>query len=622
MGKGTLTVLVLFWCIVFASGIYTGQCIAQGNQGQEDVGISGEHLVLNEKPTTMVIGLSKIELRTADKEVIGVQVDRVIRDHVWYNSSFDTSVPVDRVPEDSSQVVPYMEGARTAEMMVWANVSVVPLTPSIALKKEDGYYYGSDGQGNFAFQICPDKAEYPTCEFVIENGSEYVVMYDTHGFNAVAEQAYLKRDEINLSIACMDMPDKAKAALYLAQNGIPCYAPCDRFANTLMNYKEELGIETEILGSAPIRQTDCGAVIGDQPVVISLNESIIAQYTDSPYPDQYCDTPSRYFRELQKVYNVNLSVTEVYANVGETSNLVKEAKEQNAGVIGARIFTEADYLPLKEWLKEDKNHRAILFHSAAYNFGIKLFREFPKQTSFGDINPKFVSDNLSHSDTEEKRTNNEKENISALVSFTFDDDNTNHLEYIAPLLEEYNMKATRYYITGVSWANFTECKVLQDHYGWEIGSHTRTHPVLTNITLEEARDEICGSRDDFIANGITVKSFAPPYTVIDTDTMNITKECYESCRDGWGVNYHPYENYHIKVVSLYNKDGLTISALSDKIDEAIKNKGWIVFIPHKVDSTGNLYSTDTQFFKDVLDLISERPEVKVVTVSEALAWEW
>ena len=138
----------------------------------------------------MVIGLSKIELRTADKEVIGVQVDRVIRDHVWYNSSFDTRVPVDRVPDDSSQVVPYMEGARTAEMMVWANVSVVPLTPGIALKKEDGYYYGSDGQGHFVFQICPDKAEYPTCEFVIENGSEYVVMYDTHGFNSVAEQAY------------------------------------------------------------------------------------------------------------------------------------------------------------------------------------------------------------------------------------------------------------------------------------------------------------------------------------------------------------------------------------------------------------------------------------------------
>ena len=610
MGKRTLTVLVLFWCIVFASGIYAGQCIAQENQGQEDVGISGEHRVLNENPTTMVIGLSKIELRTADKEVIGVQVDRVIRDHVWYNSSFDTRVPVDRVPEDSSQVVPYMEGARTAEMMVWANVSVVPLTPGIALKKEDGYYYGSDGQGHFVFQICPDKAEYPTCEFVIENGSEYVVMYDTHGFNAVAEQAYLKRDEINLSIACMDMPDKAKAALYLAQNGIPCYAPCDRFANTLMNYKEELGIETEILGSAPIRQTDYGAVIGDQPVVISLNESIIAQYTDRLYPDQYCDTPSRYFRELQKVYNINLSVTEVYANVGETSNLVKEAKEQNAEVIGARIFNETDYLPLKNWLEEDKNHRVILFHSAAYYFGIKLFREFPKQTSFGDINPKFVGVNFEP-----------KKNISALVSFTFDDNYPNHLVYIAPLLEQYDMKATRYCIT--SWANFTECRILQDHYGWEIGSHTRTHPDLTNITLEEARDEICGSRDDFIAIGIDVKSFAPPYTVIDTDTMNITKECYESCRSDWGINYPPYKPYHIKVLTSLDKiDKPKISEISDKIDEAVRNNGWIVFYGHRIDNTSNPYSTDEQFFKDVLDLIGEKTEIEVVTVSEALAWEW
>ena len=618
MGKRTLTVLVVFWCIVFASGIYAGQSIAQENQGQEDVGISGEHRVFNENPTTMVIGLSKIELRTADKEVIGVQIDRVIRDHVWYNSSFDTSVPVDRVPDDSSQVVPYMEGARTAEMMVWANVSVVPLTPGIALKKEDGYYYGSDGQGHFAFQICPDKAEYPTCEFVIENGREYVVMYDTHGFNAVAEQAYLKRAEINLAIACMDMPDQAKAALYLAQNGIPCYAPCDRFANTLMNYKEEFGIETEILGSAPIRQTDYGAVIGDQAVVISLNESIIAQYTDRLYPDQYCDTPSRYFRELQKVYNINLSVTEVYANVGETSNLVKEAKEQNAGVIGARIFNEADYPPLKEWLKEDKNHRVILFHSAAYDFGITLFREFPEQTSFGDINPKFVGDDYGqkHSFGTEEDTK-----ISVLVSFNFDDNKPNHLSVVAPLLEEHRMTATRYYITRDA-PNFTECKILRDQYGWEIGGHTRTHPNLTNITLKEARDEICGSKEDFIANGITVNTFGPPYCVMNSDTINITKECYNACRNGWGINYPPYDPYQIKVVSLDNEAKPTISEISTKIDEAIKNNGWIVFIAHQVDNTGNLYSTDKQFFKDVLDLISERPEIKVVTVSEALAWEW
>ena len=386
MGKRTLGGIVVLLCVFFGLvGIFAGPYIIHdGVEESKNIGID------EADSAKMIIGLSKIELRTESKEAVGVQVDRVIRDYLWYNSSFDTRVPADRVPKNSSQVVCYMEGARTREMMEWANVSIVPLTPGIALKKEDGYYYGSDGQGNFVFPICPDKTEYPTTEFISENGSEYAIMHDTHGFNAVAEQAYLNKNKLDLVIACMDMPDKAKAALYLAQNGIQCYAPCDRFTHLLMNYKENFGIETEILGSAPIRQTDYGTVIGDQPVTILLSEPIIAQYTDRLYPDQYCDTPSRYFRELQKVYGMNLSVIEVYANVGETNNLVREAKKHDAKVIGARLFNEDDYLPLEQWLEEDKNHRVILFHSAAYSCGIKLFREFPDQTSFGDINPRLV----------------------------------------------------------------------------------------------------------------------------------------------------------------------------------------------------------------------------------------
>ena len=342
------------------------------------------------KPTKVIIGGSKIELRTVNKLTVGAQVDRVVRDYLWYNSSFDANVPADRVPQDISQVVPYMEGARVQEMMKWANVSVLPLTPSYALKKDNGYYYGSDGQGNFIFEICPGKTQYPTCEYLNPSGGEFVIMHDTHGFNAVAEQAYLNKNKVDLVIACMDMPAKADAALYLAQNGIQCYAPCDRFTNELMGYKQEFGIDIEILGSAPIRQTEYGAVIGDCPIEIGLDEFIVAQYTDREYPDQYCDTPSRYFRQLQEVYNVNLTVTEVYANVGETSKLVKEARNQSAKVIGARIFSEDDYWPLKLWLEEDKSNRIVLCHSVAYEFGVQLFREFPEQTSFGDLNPEFV----------------------------------------------------------------------------------------------------------------------------------------------------------------------------------------------------------------------------------------
>jgi len=40
-----------------------------------------------------------------------------------------------------------------------------------------------------------------------------------------------------------------------------------------------------------------------------------------------------------------------------------------------------------QWLKEDPKHRVILFHSAPYEPGYNLFFQFPKQTSFGDLNP-------------------------------------------------------------------------------------------------------------------------------------------------------------------------------------------------------------------------------------------
>ncbi|GMX58728.1 MAG: hypothetical protein MCSN_3820 [Candidatus Microsyncoccus archaeolyticus] len=346
--------------------------------------------MLGDDSPKMIIGASKIELRTEDKPVIGAQVDRVIRDYLWTDSAFDTKVPADRIPQDSSQVVPYMEGARVKEMMDWAGASVLPLTPCTASLWEDGQYYTCLEQ-LLCLPILEDKVNYPTSVFYAnEKNVSMVNIYDTHGFNAVASKAYDNKDKIDVVIACMDTPSKAEAALWIAENGMNCYAPCDRFTNELMDYKHKFGIEAEIIGSAPIRKTDYGAVIGDQPVTILLDEKIIVQYTEEGYPNQYCDTPKRYFDKLQQVFGLDLNITEVYANVGETYKIVEKAQDEGAHVIAVRVNNEQDYYPVKSWLSEDKNNRAILFHSAAYDPGMKLFREFPKQTSFGDINPQII----------------------------------------------------------------------------------------------------------------------------------------------------------------------------------------------------------------------------------------
>jgi len=336
----------------------------------------------------IVLGDSKIELHPND--TVGVQIDRVVRDIHWDSPVFGINVPANRTPA-VSEIVPYMEGARTKEMMDWAKIEVMPLTPARAqpiwsAKQEETLYYAMDGQGNYSFQIDPSKMDYRTVKWPISN-SENVVLPDTHGFNMIAEQGYLHRNELYLAVACMDLPDKTNAAKYLAANGINIYAPCDRFASDLMDYKQRFDVETTIIGSAPIRATEYGAVIGSQPITIYLDEPIVVQFTDKGYPDQYCDTPWRYFTALNNTYEFGLQLIKVEANAGEAKIVIDAATENNVCVVGIRIWNEEDYKALSAWLSENKTRRAVLLHSAAYEPGIRIFREFSEQTTFGDLTP-------------------------------------------------------------------------------------------------------------------------------------------------------------------------------------------------------------------------------------------
>jgi hypothetical protein len=335
----------------------------------------------------MVIGNSKIELKPGD--TIGVQVDRVVRDVAWVNSTFGANRLPDHVPVNSSDVVPYMEGARVRDMMNWASVQVMPLTPARAqprLSKSSGQtlYYAADGRGNYNFLVDPSKIN--SAVKPSNNENDVVILPDTHGFNMIAEQAYLNRDKLHLAVACMDLPSKADAALYLAQNGINIYAPCDRFASELMDYKRKYGVNTTIIGSAPIRKTTDGAIIGAQPIRIELNETIVVQFTDKGYPDQYSDTPWRYFTALSEAYGFNLNLVKANANAGEARLVVNLAIQSHAKVIGVRVYNYQDYEAVATWLKQDTTRRAVLLHSVAYD-GVYLFRDFPEQTTFGDLNP-------------------------------------------------------------------------------------------------------------------------------------------------------------------------------------------------------------------------------------------
>jgi len=129
-------------------------------------------------------------------------------------------------------------------------------------------------------------------------------------------------------------------------------------------------------------------MLGGQPITIDVSEKIVVSTTTLGYPVQYYDAPYRYFKALEEYYSISLNLQVIdIREVGETVQVITKASETGAKLIGVRVYSEDEYKAVAEWLKRDKNNRAVLFHSSLYAPGYRLFAEFPKQTSFGDIYP-------------------------------------------------------------------------------------------------------------------------------------------------------------------------------------------------------------------------------------------
>ena len=114
------------------------------------------------------------------------------------------------------------------------------------------------------------------------------------------------------------------------------------------------------------------------------------------------------------------------------------------------------------------------------------------------------------------------------VAITFDDGYENVYRHGAPVLARHGFAATIFLVTGHmggtnDWAppppklgvqplmDWETVKSLVSD-GWEVGAHTRTHPDLRRLTLEQMENEVARSRVD-IQEQVQqkVESFAYPF---------------------------------------------------------------------------------------------------------------
>ena len=226
---------------------------------------------------------------------------------------------------------------------------------------------------------------------------------------------------------------------------------------------------------------------------------------------------------------------------------------------------------------------------------------------------------------------------SAKISFTFDDGITSAITNAAPILKTYGLSGTDYVISGcvgmttvnntchantsITYMTWAQILSLQNTYGWEIGSHTVTHPYLATsdatdgqpnvLTPAQVTAELVNSKTALAAQGITATDFASPYGDYNNAVLAQIAKYYASHR-GFAdqkTNDWPYNALLINDFPV--QEGVTVAQVEAKIDAAIANKQWLVLTMHNIKPTPSTNPADYEYSTAELTQIAAYVQTKV-----------
>lgn len=117
------------------------------------------------------------------------------------------------------------------------------------------------------------------------------------------------------------------------------------------------------------------------------------------------------------------------------------------------------------------------------------------------------------------------------VIIQFDDSLRSTYDTAYPIMQEYGIPATVFTITdriGHSSSLTLDGMHEMQATGWEFGSHTTSHPHLAQLSLEEQREELEGSKQWLLDHGFEQGAglFAYPFGSFTTETVDIVADYY------------------------------------------------------------------------------------------------
>jgi len=233
----------------------------------------------------------------------------------------------------------------------------------------------------------------------------------------------------------------------------------------------------------------------------------------------------------------------------------------------------------------------------------------------------------------------------------------------ATILQEYGMSGTTYVVT--SWVgetermNFGDLRRLRDEFGWEIGSHSKSHQNLEFLDDETIEDEVVSAKQALEVEGFPSVGFAAPYGAYNAHASKVIAQHHYYFRGFWepsnpGEGPHndwPFNRHNVVVLrahscrsatelaeeicQVYYGDGCDSSRQADGSLPRPKVDRWILVVFHEVGTelpepgvcnpnSHDYWTVDEETLRDVASFVDSIP-VPVVNPQDVfgrVSTEW
>lgn len=178
--------------------------------------------------------------------------------------------------------------------------------------------------------------------------------------------------------------------------------------------------------------------------------------------------------------------------------------------------------------------------------------------------------------------------LKLLVSFVFDDGNETDYTVARDIFKSRGEVACTAVVTNwVNTRNYLSVAQLLDlqNEGWEIMSHTMSHPRLKSLSESLIETELFQSKASLERWGLNTKNLVYPYNGNDETIRNIVGKYYRSGRSGHRMlNGTDLDRYNLKSYSNELSTRKTLSEIKSYIDQAFAEKKWLIFYHHMIDA--------------------------------------